>query len=204
MRAGLNNIRPRVLLRASLFAALVIGCPSIARADAGIPMLAIVWPSSWLALVPIVFVEAIVARRLAFLPLRTCLWLSLEANLWSTFLGIPLVWLCLVILEIFLGGTLSHFKLEPSQLGQVLTAPFFSAWLGPVRTASPIYGAAAILCVPFGVASVFIETWGVRRYLPARLARRWAIRANLLTYGLAIVALTLAAVLSMQHSTPIR
>ncbi|MGC4000105.1 MAG: RHS repeat-associated core domain-containing protein [Anaeromyxobacter sp.] len=60
----------RVLLfsrRRILAAGLVLGLvllPTPARADAGIPMLALLWPASWVLFLPVVALEAWLARRI--------------------------------------------------------------------------------------------------------------------------------------------
>jgi hypothetical protein len=45
-----------------------IALPCAARADVGLPMLALVWPAAWLLLLVIIAVEGWFARRMLELP----------------------------------------------------------------------------------------------------------------------------------------
>src|SRR5881628_2086955 len=74
-----------------------------AWADAGVPMLVLVWPASWVLLIPIIFVEAEIARSMLVLPYGRAFEVAGLANLASTFLGIPLTWGALVLVEILTG-----------------------------------------------------------------------------------------------------
>ena len=104
--------------------ACVWAWPVTAHANPIAPMLVVLWPGSWLVLLPVIVVEALVARRLLHLEFRESLKLSAVANLWSTLVGIPMTWCVLLLLgliakplEIFAEG------LGADQLGWVLAAP---------------------------------------------------------------------------------
>src|SRR5260370_1208577 len=103
------NMLPSGLPRRSLAGGATAGvalalCPSTVLADVGLPMLVFVWPASWILLVPIVLVEAVIARRILALPPARCLKISFVANLVSTMVGIPLAWLAALLLELLLAG----------------------------------------------------------------------------------------------------
>ena len=175
--------------------ALLVAWPTVARADAGIPMLMLVWPPAWALFVPIVVVEALVARRLLALPYLECARLSLVANARSTIIGIPLTWLVLVLLEMTLGMALASL-VQSSALGQFFLVPLSSAWLMPNAKRWQVYLAAAILCVPFLLVSIRLERWSAARSIPADQARRWAKAANLATYLPIIAGLLVLSVFS--------
>jgi hypothetical protein len=81
----------RTLPRTSLCIVLM-ATPYAARADAGVPMLALVWPASWMLFIPIVAIEAWIARKVVGLTVKRCILASTAANAVSTLVGIPLVW----------------------------------------------------------------------------------------------------------------
>lgn len=62
-------------------------CPALA--DVGLPMLVVAWPTAWILFVPVVLVEALVARKMLSLSARDALKLSLVANTWSTLSAFP-------------------------------------------------------------------------------------------------------------------
>ena len=63
--------------------ALVAFWPTSAQADAGIPMLTLVWLLSWMAFVPIVLIEAYLAWRMLDMSFGDAVKLSAKANAWS-------------------------------------------------------------------------------------------------------------------------
>jgi hypothetical protein len=178
---------------AAVVGLLVLFFPAEARANAGVPMLVLVWPASWIAFVPIVLIEAFVARHVLALSVKECLRLSVVANLWSTLLGIPLAWLAMFVVEMGVGALIVGAKIDVGAVGTALLAPFMVAWIGPEPVRWQMAAAAAALCIPFAAASIWVEAWSARRRVSAERARTWARRANLTTYGLAFVALALTA-----------
>jgi hypothetical protein len=168
-------------------------------------MLAIVWPAAWLLLLLIVPAEGWFARRMLALPWRRALGVSALANLVSTLVGIPLVWFVLLLVEFGLGWIISRgFVPEtppPDALINAIAITLMAPWLGPgvelKRWIVP--AAAAYLCIPFYVASVFCENIVVRRLLrehdPNRI-RRWAWLANGFSYGIAFLVLVSLAIAS--------
>jgi hypothetical protein len=179
--------------RSAVIVALLLLLPATAHANAGVPMLAFVWPGFWLAFIPIVLIEALVARRVLGLALSDGLRVSLSANLWSTALGIPLTWLALLLPEMGAGYAVASLELEATGPGWYLLAPLMAPWLGPGATSWQVYAAAAWLCIPFCLMSMWIEGWAASRRLSREHARKWARAANLVTYGPATAALVLLA-----------
>src|SRR5262245_54837395 len=85
-------------------AALLVPVP--ARADVGIPVGIVFWPATWILFLPVVLVEAGIARRVLGLRFWDGLKLSLKANAWSTVAGVPLACLLMFVLGLFLGSVL--------------------------------------------------------------------------------------------------
>lgn len=170
---------------------LVLGfvSPGLAEANAGIPMIMLLWPGAWLLFVPIVVLEAQVARRLFSVPWRSALMLSGEANLYSTLAGIPGAWLALFVLEAIAGGLASLLPdAQQASWGAYLLAPFMAPWFaiwGP-EDAWLVPAAAMWLCVAFFFVSVWLErrVLSSRPYLASVAVRRWSWEANLLSYGM--------------------
>ena len=173
------------------FAMLSILAPTTARADGGVPMLALLWPASWIALIPIVIIEAWIARRIIGLAWKPALIRSSIANAVSTFIGIPLAWGALLIAQIGLTGgrrTFGMYTLPQKLFVAIIQAP----WPKPYR--EDIYGhldwlipsAAIVLLIPLFFASVYLERWAFdrKKQLEKGLVRSWSWKANLMTYGI--------------------
>ena len=94
--------------RSRAIAGIALACgvlaPAAARANAGLPMLVLALPLMTGALLPVVAVEAWVLAPALGLGLRVAARLSLVANLVSTFVGVPLTWLGLMVLQMGTGG----------------------------------------------------------------------------------------------------
>jgi hypothetical protein len=154
-------------------------------ANIGIPMICVYWPSAWIALVPVVAIEAWVGVHLLQRPISTCVKAAFLSNLVSTLIGIPITWLVLALVEsAFFGG---GFGLEtfPARLFSVtLQAP----WLVPYQ--DDLYwmipAAALVLSFPFYLMSVLTEAPVARWCLPdvpRRAVFRWASWANVASYS---------------------
>jgi len=79
--------------RILLFTGAFLVAPAAARSDMGIPSPSVIWPGLWFLLVPVVALEAAVAKRVLRLSWKAAFRVSGEANLVSTLVGIPLMWL---------------------------------------------------------------------------------------------------------------
>ena len=181
------NRRGTVVLVAGV--ALLLGVPSVAYANAGVPMLAIVWPGMWIALLPIIAVESLVLVRVASVPLRRAALVSAVANAVSTFLGIPLTWAALFGVQAIVpngggaGPDLGTFA------GKLFAVTVQAPWLIPYE--SDLYwmipSASLVLLVPF-----FLMSWGAELLVARSMLRaqdrpavdRAVLRGNLLSYGL--------------------
>jgi hypothetical protein len=159
-------------------------------ADVGLPMIFVELPFLALALLPVTAVEAVVYRWRLSLSWRRSLWGSLRANLWSTFVGVPLAWLAQVIGQLAVGGG-SAWGLD-TPLARLAAVTVQSAWLIPYE--SELYwmlpAAALCLLVPFLIVSVWVERWRLRRYWPSVPARQLlgaVVLANVVSYLLLAV-----------------
>jgi len=187
-------MRPRpVRLIPPLVLICAIGLPSASEADAGIPMLALLWPLAWIMFLPVVALEAWVAIKTLGLPLARALRLSLWANAVSTVLGIPLTWIVLLLVEmavlIPLGQVTQWF---PPWLAVTVGAP----WIAPPEPDGTwqVATAAIWLGLLFAGASIMVERRVAHRVAPElaiEAVDRWCYRANLLSYA-AFIGVVLA------------
>jgi hypothetical protein len=156
--------------------------------DVGIPMLALAWPLFWLSFVPVVLIEAEVAHRQLGIDRKKALIVSATANALSTMVGIPVVWLGLVLVEFAVGSALPG-GMSPHNV--LLLFPLMAAWLGPVEDERIIFAAFVVLAIPFCAASIYLEYEVARRQLPdidRAAVYKWARSANIYSYAAIIVA----------------
>jgi hypothetical protein len=173
--------------------ALLVPLP--AWADVGIPVGAVFWPVTWLLFLPVVLVEAGVARRVLGLRFSESVKLSLKANAWSTLAGVPLACLMMFVLGLFLGSGANRGR--------------WSTWLADVFLGSAVwmeglpdwvlFAGPALICVPCYFLSVRIEAWSAANTVPRADAARWARTGNRITYGVLVgILLTSIAVTRMR------
>lgn len=101
-----------------------MGLPTVAEANAGVPMLALIWPASWILFMPIVLVEGAVARRVFGVAWPRAIRLAAGANAVSTLAGIPATWLFLLALEFAVGYVVPVTR---PAWASALLAPFLGA-----------------------------------------------------------------------------
>lgn len=174
--------------------AVSLAAPNRAFANVGIPMLGYAWPLGWILLLPVIGLEALVARRVLGADWRSSLRVAGLGNLVSTMVGIPLAWGAVLLLGSVLRPIVS---LLPLDLARWAMVPFHAAWIPPFRDLQPwwVPAAGALLCVPFFFASVWIECKVAQRWssFERSALARWAWRANALTYLLVAAGLAGAA-----------
>lgn len=175
-------------LPAALF---LLALPSIALANAGLPMLAVVWPLSLPAFIPIVVLESWILRRTLNISWRIALTQMVKANVLSTLIGIPLAWaisfafeLLLMFVVVNIAGSNSY---PPHWVGDVGRVILSAPWLGPYREGGywilPV--AMSVLLIPFFFVSFWTEAWYVAgNVYPSdpKQARRAIWKANLCSY----------------------
>jgi hypothetical protein len=197
------NMKMLRIIEASCICVLA---PAITQADAGVPMLAVLWPASWIAFIPVVVIEAWIARHIFGITWKPALIRTAIANAASTLVGIPLTWGALAGVEIVVTGGGRAYGLEtlPKKLvAVVVQAP----WLIPYESDLDwmIPAAAIVLLIPFFFVSVFVERWCFARknQLDKALVRLWSWKANLVTYGIMEVMLLCALGYGIsKHNTP--
>jgi hypothetical protein len=176
---------------------------SPAYADAVFPMIILVWPASWLLLLLIIPLEAIVAVRILKIDYKRSLKLAGIANLASVVAGVPVTWFGLGIVEHLVDGGRAWGIATP--MGKVFAATVQSPWLYPYNGAwAWLVPAAAIsLCIPFFFMSVWVEYKAAEKYSPTinkRLLLNWSWLANTWSYGLIVIGLIITAVIGAMHS----
>lgn len=165
---------------------LILLWPKWAFANAGVPMLALIWPALWLTFLPVVLIEKEVLRHASDQPWKHTKYVAL-ANLVSTMIGIPVVWFVMLGLEMAIGVGVSFLpeSVSSSRLFEYALLPFMSAWAGPSANLWILYFSFVVFSVPFCVVSVLVEESILRRYghqfEPGQL-RRLVWRSNIYSY----------------------
>ena len=175
-------------MRVSAKTTLVIFCvcfvPAVARADVGLPLVAVFLPPLWLALVPIIFIEAAVLRRLTLAPFSRTLSSALLGNILSTFIGVPIAWLALATLEAVCCSSAKGLGTLGAKLYAVtVQAPWLIPYEDQFWWMVPV--ALVVFAIPCFVVSVLIEAPINRALLRVelpRLAWRATAIANLASY----------------------
>lgn len=170
---------------------LVVAFPLPASANAGVPMIGYIFEGGRLVFIPIVAIESYVLLQVLNITLERAVFTSFLANLGSTFLGLPLTWLCLVGIEILTGGDrdfIDPYTETRTPYQKILAFIRQSPWLLPYKNENlkwMIPAAGLILLIPFFFASWFIE-YKISQYLlpeitvnQLNLAMFWA---NIITY----------------------
>ena len=170
-------------------------------ANIGIPMLFVQLPYLAVVLAPVIGVEALVFRRRLHLPWRESLRGAARANLISTFVGFPLAWLALFVLQILAGGGRAWGLETPgARLAAVtLQAPWLIPYTGELYWMIP--AASLVLLVPSLPVSALIEGRQLRRrWGQVAASRVWGAvwLANGLSYAL-LLALGVARLYLALH-----
>lgn len=132
-------------------------------ANAGIPMIFPAMSMMVVLLVPVVLIEMFVSRKLIKRESRKKTWGGVIcANLVSTFVGWPIAWVVLVLIQMLTGGGNSHGL--DSTIGILLSVTQQAPWLMPYE--SELYWmvpiAMGVLLVPFFFVSVYCERFVLR------------------------------------------
>jgi hypothetical protein len=155
--------------------------------DIGVPMIFLAIPLMVVALLPIICLEAIALRYSLNISYKQAAKASILINLTSTFLGIPVSWLLLVLLQMLSGGGAAYGLRTP--LEKFLAITWQAPWLIPYE--SDLYwmipAAGLFLLIPFFFASWYVEyivaKWIVKEVAVKDL-RRGVRNANLVSYAL--------------------
>lgn len=178
--------------------------PSVAFANAGLPMLAILWPLSLPAFLPVVFIESYIINKDFSLGYRNSLNLVTKANIFSTAIGIPIAWVACFIIEMLLMmffvkvmGTKSY----PPSVINGIPEPFETItkvlltfpWMGPWKEGGHwiIPFATSLMLVPCFYVSYWSEYWFLKGKLPNENKIKLLAsvkKANLCTYTLLLLS----------------
>lgn len=178
---------------------LLATVPNMAMANAGVPMLAIMWPLQWLLLIPVVLFEGEIAHRRLFIPWSRCMKATILGNLASTFIGIPLAWAAMLAVEFSVLHGVSLLKLSSSHsfIGYALW-PFTIAWIYPTDNPWVVYLAFVLLAIPFCLVSIAIEFRVARSILIEAQQNElysWARAANIRSYIFLVIIAALYPIL---------
>jgi len=180
---------------------VLVTVPSLASANFGVPMLAVVWPTMFISLIPIIIIEALYMRRKLQIALKKAFKVMAIANLLSTMIGIPFTWGVLFLAELVLGVSTARLlgagELPPKALRiveAVFSVTIGAAWLGPEEASRWDWlapSAATVLLLPFFFVTWWLERASVERQMPdfeGRVVGDAVMRANIITYGLLAIA----------------
>jgi hypothetical protein len=174
-------------------------------ADAGVPMLMLVFPAAFFLLMPIVAIETWIARRITHVSAKRRFFGVLAANSASTIVGWPLTWIILALLQLFVipGGNSGDFKFPPP-FDVIATVTLGAAWLPPDE--GNLYWmiptAAMVLLIPAFFVTILTEGLVLRFFWPELVSKErksfvWA--ANIASYGLLYAAGICMLLYSITH-----
>lgn len=83
-----------------ILGSILVTLPFINHANVGIPIIMLTFPLMGLALIPIIFIEALVYKSSLELKYKQAFVFSFSSNMLSTLIGIPLAWVLSIIFEI--------------------------------------------------------------------------------------------------------
>lgn len=169
-------------------------------ANAGVPMIFVTLPAMLYLIVPVIVIEFLAGRRLLTEETTKTKWIGLAvANIASTFLGWPLAWVVLVVLQMTTGGGGAHGLDSP--IGIILSVTQQAPWLIPYEDELywmiPI--AMGVLLVPFFFVSVFSERliliymW---KQSDKSVVRHFSWNAHLWSYGFLLLVVFVYATYS--------
>ena len=187
--------------------------PALAYANAGLPILAILWPLSLPAFFPVVFLESYVLNKNLALGYKKSFVVSIKANIISTIIGLPLAWVACFIIEMLLmlffvevAGAESYptdlFKALPESISNILdvimTFPFLGPGPGGGHWVIPF--ATSIMLIPCFFVSYWMELFYINKKLPdfhKENVKPAVWRANLYSYGLLFIACVIWLITNM-------
>lgn len=164
---------------------------SEAQANIGLPMIVVVWPTFWFALIPIVVIESLVMKRiLTSTSSRYLLFTATSSNLISTLVGIPLAWLGMLLIQLTVPGGAGTFPDLNPYAQAILSVTLQAPWLLPYAHQYfwMIPTAFTVLMIPLFFMSYIIEAWVSLKMLTrqsgesSEIVKRAVWNANLFSY----------------------
>jgi hypothetical protein len=156
-------------------------------ADAGVPMIFLEMPAMLIALIPVIIIETLIAKRLTKLNWKPCGAGIALANLGSTFIGIPLAWGLMLGLEILTTGGTALGITNP--LHKLAAVTLQAAWLIPYEEHFywMVPSATVMLLIPTFLISVWVERFICLRIwkdTEHKTATRAVWMANTISYAI--------------------
>jgi hypothetical protein len=168
------------------FIPLLALLPSLAHADAGVPMIFVTFPYMCMALIPIIFIEAWVLKKSVDVKFKKAFWTTALSNVVSTVVGIPLTWGFLVGIQMLTRGGYGYGI--DNIFTMFLAVTWQAPWLIPYE--NELYWmvptASFFLLVPFFYASWWIEYWTIRffyREIAPPVMKHLEFKMNLYSYS---------------------
>lgn len=160
-----------------------------AYANAGVPMIGVIWPMYWILLIPIILIETGYAKRcLPAIPFKKIFWPTTVANIISTLIGIPIVYGVFLLMQMYVipGGTGVYGLSDIRSV--ILSVTVQAPWLLPYEKnlfwMMPV--AIMFLLIPFYFASAWIESFILTKffniYFDRALMKRISWKANQMSY----------------------
>lgn len=171
-------------------------------------MIFLALPPMVVLLVPVILLEVFAAKTKIGKTSPRKVWLGvIGANVFSTFIGWPVAWIVLVMLQLVTGGSGAHGLDSP--LGVILSVTQQAPWLIPYESdlhwMVPV--ALNVLLVPFFFVSVFTERLILRkswRNEEESAVNSFVWRANLRSYGFLFLVVACHGFHSIiQHSSEV-
>jgi hypothetical protein len=164
-------------------------------ANMGVPMIFVEMPGMVVALIPIIVLEAIVINRVLALSYRDSFRGVTLSNLASTFIGVPVAWCIMLVLQFAVTIPLFMVSKHHSPNSPVIAVIGYLssiAWVPPAGAYTHwlIPAASALLLIPCFIVSLWIErriciaSW---RGSDASSVRRGVFYANVASYLLLFV-----------------
>ena len=193
----MKDLSDRLVLLFPLSIVVLIVCPSMAFANAGIPMIIFELPFMVLLLVPVILLEAGLLSRFCKVNIKESLILMTKANLLSTLVGFPLSW----ILHLLAGMAFSIFPYmaykfnftfisesiyQNNQLLFDILGLLVAPWLAPVENKLywMIPAAGFIGLIPAYFVTVFFEYKFFKRKcsFESGMVKKTIVKINLYSY----------------------
>jgi hypothetical protein len=187
---GLSSSKQPVF-RKSLIACLIMIISTTAQANAGVPMIFLVWPIFGISLIPIIAIESwVLINRLKSTFHWRMVRVTTVSNLVTTIIGIPVTWLILVCIEFAISRGRPSYPSLPKFWEDVLGVTLHAPWLAPVEGSLhwmvPV--AFMFMLIPFFIMSYWVEAaisvQMLKKYHKRTEVRKAVWDGNVASYGL--------------------
>jgi len=185
-------INKKIVVKNILKLIFIILClPAVAYADVGVPMIVLSYPAMIIVLLPVIFIETSVFKRMMLVPFKKSLISNGVANAISTIVGFPIAWGLLLGFELIAtGGSCGPgFDSIPNS---IITVIVEAAWLCP-REDNLYWLVPTAFIISLVIAffiSIAIEYFVNRKFYKQhdkKSIRKAVLVANLLSYCLLVL-----------------